>query len=100
MVWCCIFGLLFFASITSTLALATFGWFFSRSYGCRKKEFCGLRCYHFCPGSFPIIFFSEGVFDEYDYWVEQCIISLRIAESILFIGVWSGERMETDSLWG
>ncbi len=89
------FGLLFFASITSTLALATPSvGFFSRSYGwSQKKSSVVFGAIIIVMGLFPILFFSEGVFDEYDYWGGTMSLFLfAMLESILFSWVFGVEK--------
>jgi len=96
------FGLLFFASLTSTLALAqpTIG-FFSRSYEWTQKKssifFGGILLVMALP---CILFFDKGVFDEYDYWGGTIsLFFFAMIESIAFswvMGVDKGWRMIND----
>lgn len=64
------FGLLFFASITSSLSIAQpcVG-FMANNYDWSQKKASNVLFVILLLLSFPcIFFFSEGIFDEYDYW--------------------------------
>lgn len=96
------FGLLFFASLTSTLALAqpTIG-FFSRSYDWTQKRSAIIFGVVLLVMALPcILFFDKGVFDEYDYWGGTiALFFFAMIESIAFswvMGVDKGWRMITD----
>lgn len=81
------FGLLFFAGITSSLAMGTpwigfmrdeFGWNIRKgAYSFGFLTFClGLPC---------IIFYQYGFFDQYDYWAGTVsLVVFALAETILF----------------
>lgn len=81
------FGLLFFAGITSSLAMGTpwigfmrdeFGWNISKgAYSFGFLTFClGLPC---------ILFYQYGFFDQYDYWAGTVsLVVFALAETILF----------------
>lgn len=81
------FGLLFFAGITSSLAMGTpvqgfledeFGW-------SRKKTAITFGIIVFIIGMPTVLFFNNGVFDEYDYWTGSFALFVFAAfESILF----------------
>ncbi|WP_418262233.1 sodium-dependent transporter [Flavobacterium faecale] len=81
------FGLLFFAGITSSLAMGTpwigfmrdeFGW--SQNKGAWSFGFIALIL-----GLPTVIFFQEGVFDEYDYWAGTVsLVMFAMLETILF----------------
>ncbi|WP_034917215.1 sodium:calcium symporter [Gillisia sp. CAL575] len=84
------FGLLFFAGITSSLAMGTpwigfmrdeFGWNISKgAYSFGFLTFClGLPC---------ILFYQYGFFDQYDYWAGTVsLVIFALAETILFAWV-------------
>jgi SNF family Na+-dependent transporter len=41
-----------------------------------------------------VIFFKEGVFDEYDYWAGTVsLVVFAMFETILFLGFLNGQRM-------
>ncbi len=80
------FGLLFFASITSSLSIAQpFVAFLSNNYDWSQKKSSNILFVILLIMALPcIFFFSEGVFDEYDYW--GATISLFIYASIEAVG--------------
>jgi NSS family neurotransmitter:Na+ symporter len=81
------FGLLFFAGITSSLAMGTpwmgfmrdeFGW--SRNKGAWSFGLIALIL-----GLPTVFFFNEGVFDDYDYWAGTVsLVAFAFFEVILF----------------
>ncbi len=81
------FGLLFFAGITSSLAMGTpwmgfmrdeFGWNL-------KKGAWSFGLIVLLMGLPTVFFFQEGVFDEYDYWAGTVsLVVFALAETILF----------------
>lgn len=81
------FGLLFFAGITSSLAMGTpwmgfmrdeFGW--DRIKGAISFGFLTL-----CLGLPCVIFYEYGFFDQYDYWAGTVsLVIFALAETILF----------------
>jgi SNF family Na+-dependent transporter len=83
----CWFGLLFFAGITSSLAMGTpwmgfmrdeFGW--SKNRG--AWSFGAMILILGLP---TVIFYQEGVFDEYDYWAGTVsLVVFAMMETILF----------------
>lgn len=89
------FGLLFFAGITSSLAMGTpcmgflqdeFGW--KRSHSAWMFGFAVLVL-----GLPTVLFFNQGVFDEYDYWAGTVsLVVFALAEIILFGWVFGIER--------
>ena len=91
------FGLLFFAGITSSLAMGTpwmgfmedeFGWGRNRS----AWSFGGIVLLMGLP---TVFFFQKGVFDEYDYWAGTVsLVIFALAESIIF-----GWRFGIDKAW-
>jgi len=81
------FGLLFFAGITSSLAMGT-PWmgFISDEFDVSRKNaawsFGGIVLLMGLP---TVFFFNYGVFDEYDYWVGTVsLVVLALTEIILF----------------
>lgn len=89
------FGLLFFAGITSSLAMGTpwmgfmrdeFGW--GRVKGAVTFGLTVLTL-----GLPTVLFFEYGVFDEYDYWAGTVsLVLFALAESILFAWVFGIHR--------
>ncbi|MEZ4786944.1 MAG: sodium-dependent transporter, partial [Flavobacterium haoranii] len=81
------FGLLFFAGITSSLAMGTpwmgfmrdeFNW--SKNKGAWSFGFLALTM-----GLPTVIFFNEGLFDQYDYWAGTVsLVVFAFLETILF----------------
>ena len=84
MMW---FGLLFFAGITSSLAMGT-PWmgFMQDEFGYSvKKSALTFGLVTLVMGLPTVIFFQEGVFDEYDYWAGTVsLVVFGLAEAILF----------------
>lgn len=81
------FGLLFFAGITSSLAMGT-PWmgFMEDEFNWRREpaawSFGGLVLLLGLP---TVFFFQEGVFDEYDYWAGTVsLVAFALFEVILF----------------
>jgi SNF family Na+-dependent transporter len=81
------FGLLFFAGITSSLAMGT-PWigFMQDEFGWNsKKGALSFGIITALVGLPTVFFFSNGVFDEYDYWAGTVsLVVFALAESILF----------------
>ena len=81
------FGLLFFAGITSSLAMGTpwmgfmrdeFGWG-------RNKGAWSFGAMELILGLPTVIFYQQGVFDEYDYWAGTVsLVVFAMLETILF----------------
>lgn len=81
------FGLLFFAGITSSLAMGTpwmgfmkdeFGW--NKNQGASSFGFLALLM-----GLPTVLFYQQGVFDEYDYWAGTVsLVVFALLETILF----------------
>ncbi len=84
MMW---FGLLFFAGITSSLAMGT-PWmgFMQDEFGYSvKNSALTFGLVTLVMGLPTVIFFQEGVFDEYDYWAGTVsLVVFALAEAILF----------------
>lgn len=96
------FGLLFFAGITSSLAMGTpwmgfmrdeFGWG-------RNKGAWSFGALALVLGLPTVFFFQEGVFDEYDYWAGTVsLVVFAMMETILFswiFGMKKGWKEITD----
>ena len=89
------FGLLFFAGITSSLAMGTpwmgfmrdeFGWG-------RIKGAVSFGAIVLVLGLPTVIFFQEGVFDEYDYWAGTvALVVFALAETVLFAWVFGMDK--------
>jgi hypothetical protein len=81
------FGLLFFAGITSSLAMGT-PWmgFMQDEFGYSiKKSAITFGVVTLIMGLPTVLFFQEGVFDQYDYWAGTVVLVVfALAESILF----------------
>lgn len=89
------FGLLFFAGITSSLAMGTpVVSFFKDEYGWkRSKAALGFGLSILILGLPTVIFFKEGVFDEYDYWGGTVsLFVFAMFESILFAWVFGLDK--------
>jgi len=81
------FGLLFFAGITSSLAMGTpVIAFLKDEFGWGQKSAAYLvGVIIFVLGMPTVIFFNYGVFDEYDYWAGTIsLVVFAMLESILF----------------
>jgi len=89
------FGLLFFAGITSSLAMGTpwmgfmqdeFGWN-------RKKGALSFGLITLMLGLPTVFFYKEGVFDEYDYWAGTVsLVVFALCEIILFAWVFGIDK--------
>lgn len=81
------FGLLFFAGITSSLAMGT-PWmgFMQDEYGVsREKSALSFGLIVLALGLPTVFFYQYGVFGEYDYWAGTVsLVVFALAESILF----------------
>jgi len=89
------FGLLFFAGITSSLAMGT-PWmgFVQDEFGWSKNRSAILLGIAILAMGLPtIIFFEKGVFDEYDYWTGTVsLVIFALAEVILFAWVFGMDK--------
>ena len=91
----CWFGLLFFAGITSSLAMGTpvMG-FLEDEFGWKRKPaawFFGLIV--LVLGLPTVIWFNEGVFDEYDYWAGTVsLVVFALFEIILFAWIFGMDK--------
>ncbi len=89
------FGLLFFAGITSSLAMGTpwmgfmrdeFGWG-------RNKGAWSFGALALILGLPTVIFFQQGVFDEYDYWAGTVsLVVFAMLETILFSWIFGMDK--------
>jgi SNF family Na+-dependent transporter len=91
----CWFGLLFFAGITSSLAMGTpvMG-FLENEFGWKRKPaawFFGVIV--LVLGLPTVLYFNEGVFDEYDYWAGTVgLVVFALLEIILFAWVFGMDK--------
>lgn len=89
------FGLLFFAGITSSLAMGT-PWmgFMQDEYGwSREKGAWSFGTIVLILGLPTVLFFSQGVFDEYDYWAGTVsLVIFALVETILFSWIFGIDR--------
>ena len=89
------FGLLFFAGITSSLAMGT-PWmgFMQDEFGYSvKKSAITFGLITLVMGLPTVFFYNEGVFDQYDYWGATVgIVIFALAESILFSWVFGIDK--------
>ncbi|MDT0689980.1 sodium:calcium symporter [Salegentibacter sp. F188] len=89
------FGLLFFAGITSSLAMGTPWMGFMRDeYGWGQNK--GALSFGFltlCLGFPCVIFYQHGFFDQYDYWAGTVsLVIFALAETILFAWVFGIDK--------
>ncbi|WP_242926790.1 sodium-dependent transporter [Pontibacter vulgaris] len=84
------FGLLFFAGITSSLAMGT-PWigFLQDEFNWRRKPAAwSFGLIVFLLGMPTVLYFNYGVFDEYDYWAGTVsLVVFALLESVLFAWV-------------
>lgn len=81
------FGLLFFAGITSSLAMGTpwMGFMEDEFRWSRNKAAVSFGTLVLLMGLPTVFFFQKGVFDEYDYWAGTVsLVIFALAESIIF----------------
>jgi len=81
------FGLLFFAGITSSLAMGTpgMGFMMDEFNWSRKRSALAFGIVVLLLGLPTIFFFADGVFDEYDYWAGTVsLVVFALLESVLF----------------
>ncbi|HJR58427.1 MAG TPA: hypothetical protein VJ813_03475 [Vicinamibacterales bacterium] len=89
------FGLLFFAGITSSVAMLTpIVAFFREEFGMRREPVCytlGLMTLVF--GLMHIVWLEHGFLDEWDYWAGTFgLVLLAVVETIIFIWVFKPEN--------
>lgn len=81
------FGLLFFAGITSSLAMGVpvQGFLQDEFKWSRKKSALAFGIIILILGLPTVLFFNQGVFDEYDYWTGSfALFVFAAAEAVLF----------------
>lgn len=91
----CWFGLLFFAGITSSLAMgmSIMGFLEDEFQLDRLKSACLFGLSTFVLGLPAILFFSHGVFDEFDYWAGTVsLVVFAMFEMILFAWVFGMDK--------
>ncbi|MBK8563346.1 MAG: sodium-dependent transporter [Saprospiraceae bacterium] len=89
------FGLLFFAGITSSLAMGTpvMGFLQDEFHWKREKAAWTFGLIILLLGAPAVFFFNEGVFDEYDYWAgEVALVVFAVTEIILFSWVFGMDK--------
>lgn len=89
------FGLLFFAGVTSSLAMGTpfMGFMQDEFKWTRKKSAVVLGFIVLVMATPTIIFFQQGVFDEYDYWTGTVsLVIFAFLEVILFAYVFGIDK--------
>lgn len=89
------FGLLFFAGITSSLAMGTpwMGFMEDEFRWGREKAAWSFGLITLIMGLPTVIFFENGVFDEYDYWAGTVsLVVFALAESIIFSWIYGIEK--------
>ncbi|KAA5549497.1 sodium-dependent transporter [Adhaeribacter rhizoryzae] len=89
------FGLLFFAGITSSLAMGTPWMSFLMDEFKWKRESAALSfgVIVFVLGMPTVLFFNYGVFDEYDYWSGTVsLVVFAMVEAILFAWVFGMDK--------
>jgi neurotransmitter:Na+ symporter, NSS family len=89
------FGLLFFAGITSSLAMGT-PWmgFMQDEFGIsRRKSAWSFGAVVLVLGMPTVLFYNYGVFGEYDYWAGTVsLVVFALAESILFAWIYGIDK--------
>ena len=89
------FGLLFFAGVTSSLAMGTpvMG-FLQDEFGWKQKSSAWMfGAIILILGLPTVLFFNYGVFDEYDYWAGTVsLVVFAFAEIILFAWIFGMEK--------
>ncbi len=89
------FGLLFFAGITSSLAMGTpwIGFLQDEFNWKRKSAAWSFGFIVLILGMPTVLFFNYGVFDEYDYWAGTVsLVVFALLESILFAWVFGIDK--------
>lgn len=89
------FGLLFFAGVTSSLAMGTpvMG-FLKDEFGWKESNAAWMFGFTvFILGLPTVLFFNNGVFDEYDYWAGTVsLVLFALVEMILFAFIFGMKR--------
>lgn len=89
------FGLLFFAGITSSLAMGTpFMGFLQDEFNFNKaKAAISFGLFILLLGAPAVIFYNEGVFAEFDYWAGTVsLVVFAVTEIVLFAWVFGMDR--------
>ncbi|HKJ32201.1 MAG TPA: sodium-dependent transporter [Balneolales bacterium] len=89
------FGLLFFAGITSSLAMGTpwMGFMQDEFNWGRKKSAWSFGAVILILGLPTVFFYNLGVFSEYDYWAGTVsLVVFALAESILFAWIFGMDK--------
>jgi hypothetical protein len=89
------FGLLFFAGITSSLAMGTpwMGFMRDEFNWTRRQGAWSFGAIILVLGLPTVLFFNQGVFDEYDYWGGTVsLVVFALIESILFAWVFGMDK--------
>jgi SNF family Na+-dependent transporter len=89
------FGLLFFAGITSSVAMATpILAFFREEFGMKRERVAwGLGALVLVMGLLHVLFLAQGFLDEWDYWAGTFGLALfAMIEVILFMWVFKPEN--------
>ncbi len=89
------FGLLFFAAITSSLAMGQpIMSFFQQEFGMTRERSARALAMCLLPLAIPVAFLHSNTFnDEFDYWAGTVmLVVFALAESILFAWVFGMER--------
>jgi NSS family neurotransmitter:Na+ symporter len=89
------FGLLFFAGITSSLAMGTpwMGFMRDEFKWTQKQGAWSFGAIVLVLGLPTVLFFQQGVFDEYDYWAGTVsLVVFALVESILFAWVFGMDQ--------
>jgi SNF family Na+-dependent transporter len=89
------FGLLFFAGITSSLAMGTpvMSFLMDEFKWRRNRAAIGFGAAVLIIGLPTVLFFKNGVFDEYDYWAGTVsLVVFAMFESILFAWVFGMKK--------
>lgn len=89
------FGLLFFAGIASSLAMGTpcMGFLEDEFNWKRKHAAWAFGIVTLLLGIPTVLFFNQGVFDEYDYWAGTVgLVIFALAETILFAWIFGIDR--------
>jgi NSS family neurotransmitter:Na+ symporter len=90
------FGLLFFAGITSSVAMATPAMsFFEEHFGwTRRKSGLFIGGFALLLGMAHIVWYTRGFLDEWDYWAGTFgLVIVALVETILFVWVFGPENM-------
>lgn len=89
------FGLLFFAGITSSLAMGTpwIGFMRDEFKWNQKKGAWAFGLVTLIMGLPTVFFFQQGVFDEYDYWAGTVsLVVFALAETFLFAWIFGMDK--------